>query len=664
MKRLRNFFCAFFLAMTAGAGADAASLPSDWRFEQSFDVSKIGLTKIDLSAAMLGSSRPDLNDLRLYDNAGYEIPYFIASPAPAAPTVQAPKSFHVSLNENNTVIVMETGLSQPIEAVELGTPAGDFIKAVRVESSGNGKTWDMLAQGQLVFAQNNGAANLKIDFEPATAKWLRLTVDDARSQPVPWTRALLFPAAKESVLVETLPAAISERNENAGQTRLSLDLGAANLDVTAVHLETSEPLFMRRIMFAVPQVSENTVHEQIIGQGTIYRVAVPGQAPSENLLVPLRKSVRSRELILYIENRDSPPLPVTAVDIIRRPVYLVFLVRAHGTLHLLTGNPNCSAPHYDFEALHLDLKYVPTVTITAPLVDNPDYRPPEVLPGIEPAGAPLDISQWQFRRAIHVSGEGAQEIELDPAILAHADSTFADLRIMDGTNQVPYLIERTTINRAISASVTVTNDARNPQLSRWVIQLPQSHLPITQMTCISKTPLFDRELTLYEEVDVGDNNPGELWQRHLGEAHWTHTPNDKNNEFSLALEQTPQTDALFLETQNGDNPAIALDHFQCFYPATRILFKPRANNAFYLYYGNRNALPPRYDLALVADQLLAADKKTASLAVEEKLKTASWVATEVPGKGGIIFWGILAVVVVGLLSVISRLLPKKQMDAG
>ena len=33
---------------------------------------------------------------------------------------------------------------------------------------------------------------------------------------------------------------------------------------------------------------------------------------------------------------------------------------------------------------------------------------------------------------------------------------------------------------------------------------------------------------------------------------------------------------------------------------------------------------------------------------------------QTPGSGGIVFWGILAVVVVGLLVVITRLLPKAQ----
>jgi Protein of unknown function (DUF3999) len=657
MKRLHNFFCAFFLAV----GAGAASLPFGWQFEQTFDLSTAGLAKISLPATTLGSARPALEDLRLDDDAGNEIPYVIESPAPTPPIIQPPQSFHVSINEKNTLVTIETGISQPIDALQLESPAGDFIKAVRVECSANGKTWDTVAQGKPVFRQNDGVANLKIGFAPTISKWLRLTVDDARSPPVPWTSAWLFSSAKESAPVETFPVAMSERDENTGETRLALDLGTANQDVVAVHLETSEPLFMRQVIFAVPQIVEDAVHEQTIGQGTVYRVAVPGQSASENLSVPLQKSIRSRELILYIENRDSPPLPIKSVSITRRPVYFAFLARRPGTFHLLSGNAHCDPPHYDLAALNMDLKSVPVAAITLPPpVDNPDYRPPEVLAGIEPSGAPLDISQWQFRNAIHMSGEGAQQIELDPDVLAHANSGFADLRVMDGSNQVPYLIERTSINRAISPSVTATNDPKNPQLSRWLIRLPQSSLPITRLTCVSQTPLFDRQMSLYEQVT---DDRGETFRRDLGGARWTQTPGDETKEFSLGLEQAPQMDALFLETENGDNPAISLDHFRCFYSATRILFKARAKDEFYLYYGNPNASSPQYDLTLVAGQLLAADKKTASLAGEQPLKKASWTENEVPGKGGILFWGILAVVVAVLLAVISRLLPKKPMDA-
>ena len=110
----------------------------------------------------------------------------------------------------------------------------------------------------------------------------------------------------------------------------------------------------------------------------------------------------------------------------------------------------------------------------------------------------------------------------------------------------------------------------------------------------------------------------------------------------------------------SDNPPIELEKFQVFYSVTRVVFKAKPEDALFLYYGNRQVAPPRYDLTLVAAQLLAADKAPASLAPEEQLKKASWREGRAAGKGGVVFWGILALVVVVLLAIISRLLPKSS----
>ena len=75
---------------------------------------------------------------------------------------------------------------------------------------------------------------------------------------------------------------------------------------------------------------------------------------------------------------------------------------------------------------------------------------------------------------------------------------------------------------------------------------------------------------------------------------------------------------------------------------------------------NPNAASPRYDLTLVSAELLAAEKASASLGREERLKKAGWRETQTPGKGSLLFWGILALVVIVLLVIISRLLPKPQ----
>ena len=65
-------------------------------------------------------------------------------------------------------------------------------------------------------------------------------------------------------------------------------------------------------------------------------------------------------------------------------------------------------------------------------------------------------------------------------------------------------------------------------------------------------------------------------------------------------------------------------------------------------------------MSLVANELLAADKSVASLGMEELLRKPSWRENSATGKGGVVFWGILGLVVVVLLVIISRLLPKSE----
>ena len=95
-----------------------------------------------------------------------------------------------------------------------------------------------------------------------------------------------------------------------------------------------------------------------------------------------------------------------------------------------------------------------------------------------------------------------------------------------------------------------------------------------------------------------------------------------------------------------------------FYPVARVLLKAKPEDELFLYYGNSHVLAPRYDLGLVASQLLAAEKADATLGPEEQLKKSSWSESRAAGKGGVLFWGILGLVVAVLLLVISRLLPK------
>lgn len=272
-------------------------------------------------------------------------------------------------------------------------------------------------------------------------------------------------------------------------------------------------------------------------------------------------------------------------------------------------------------------------------------------------GAPLDVSPWAFREPVNITQAGVEQLELDLDALSHAQPDFADLRLMRDGKQVAYIIERTPIQRALAPEVTSTNDAANPSLSRWIMKLPRPHLPVGRLTCAARTRLFQREITVYE---ILHDERGEAYQHFLGRGSWTQTPGVQKKEFGLRFDSAPEGDTLFLETLNGDNPPITLENFQLFYPATRVLFKAKPDDQLFIYYGNPEATAPQYDLSLVANQLLTADKATASAGAQEQLRKSNWPENQRAGRGGVVFWAILGLVVVVLLVIISRLLPKSE----
>lgn len=482
-------------------------------------------------------------------------------------------------------------------------------------------------------------------------------MDDRRSEPIPFTGAQVH-AATPGAPSEAVPVVIAERVESPGQTRLALNLPAANLYWASLQLEVADPLFTREVTVAARQFAEQQLREVTLAGGTVYRLALEGQPVSAKLAVAVEAQAPSREVVLLIHNYDSPPLQITAVRATGRPVFLTFHAAQTGTCQLLTGNPRCAAPRYDLAALAASLKGAVAMPLTpAPLAPNPAYRPPEALPAVPDVGAVRDPSAWKYRKAVRLHAPGAQQLELDLDLLARAQPVFADLRLLRAEHQVPFIHEHTSIRRALTPVVAAANDPKRPKLSRWSLKLPQARLPVTALFCVSPTPLFRRELTLYEELA---DERGAQYTRILGQATWTQTPEQPSRQFALALATPPESDALFLETDNGDNQPVALQNFRLLYPAHRILFKTAASGGLYRYYGNRKAPSPKYDLSLVAGQLLAAEKLTAALGPEEQLKKATWSEQlGSTGSAGVVFWAVLVAVVVGLLVVIVRLLPKK-----
>jgi hypothetical protein len=170
----------------------------------------------------------------------------------------------------------------------------------------------------------------------------------------------------------------------------------------------------------------------------------------------------------------------------------------------------------------------------------------------------------------------------------------------------------------------------------------------------STTPLFEREIRISEKVRAAD---GSMYPNLLASGRWSRTPEPSVPETRVfELGGRLQTDTLWIETDNGDNPAIALGPVQAVYPVVRLIFKVAEPDGFALIYGHPAANAPRYDLSLVAVKLLTASRSPAKLAAGEPHAASRNPFAGL--NGGYVFWGALALVVIVLLMVVAKLLPK------
>jgi hypothetical protein len=645
---------ALSLLLIFASGAAYGLTPNQWQFRQVIKVQAPGLVEANLPAETINIARPDLGDLRIIDGGEREVPFLIDEPIPRAESTARPKDFHAEIIPTETRLLITTGTDLAIAGITLETPAGtNFIKSVRIEGSNDQKNWRRLTSGDPVFSMVNGATRLRVQFPEGKWQFLRVIVDDNRTEPRPWTGARLI-IAGSTAPTKPVIITIKSRDENPGMTRLGLDLGTANLRIASMRIGTPESVFTRTVTVATPELSEEKLHEQTLSSAVLYRVDLNGKIEA-SLDIPIEKQVFGRELVLLIDNGDSPPLVVSEVQAERRMTRLLFFAPAAGSYNLLSGNSQCDPPRYDLSQLGDQLRRAGAAEgRVSPPALNPDYSAAANLPQGFGSGAKIDITPWKFRKPVQVAKVGAQQLELDPDVLARAMPDLRDLRVVSEEVQLPYLIERTSINRTVILAAASSNDHDRPTVSRWQLKLPQAAIPITRITCASDSSLFERTFRFWEELtdERGDKYPLELAQ-----ATWRRVPNQPPGQLAASLERTPRSDTILIETENGDNPPIELHDFRGYYAATRVIFTSAKSQPIAVYYGNDEASAPRYDVKLIAAQLLRSERIAAVPGSQETLKTER-VRETLSGSARYIFWGALGIVVVALLALISRLLPK------
>lgn len=634
-----------------------------------------GPNRLEVDVALLAGSEPwdagsrtGLSDLRLVDGQGREVPYLLIDPPRAEVEWAAGRVLPVAATRDTSGFEVDLGRPRRVDGLRLlGLPA-PFLKRVRLEGSGDRARWTLLAgEGTLFDLPAESLTRLVLDFPPGDLQFLRVTWDDALSGRVP------LPVRAEVRLVPSgspppplrVPMPFEKRPGEPGASRFRVRLAAPRLPLAALELVPEGGHLLRPARVSESRLSGSELVPVVLGSATLRR-AERGELRADDLTIPVGPPLTA-ELEISVDDGSNPPLVLREVAAVFRELPWIYFESPDGApLVARSGARGAAAPRYDLEAVRR------AVTRGEPPVPFParwgETRPAaakapvEAPDGIVGAGSPVDVSGFRYRRAIPQGPEGLVALSLDAAVLSGSHD-LADVRIVDGAGrQVPYigetLAERLTLPLPVPQKVADPRPRPPAGQTVYRLQLPYPDLPDARLSLAAGVRVFRREVELFVErlPRASDRSEPSASFETLARSGWANAdPGSVPPPLTVELPRTGRTE-LFLAVDDGDNSPLPVVAPVLSLPARRLLFRRAAGAELTLVHGNPRAAAPRYDLALLAPQLLAEPAAEVTLGPPGEDGPA-------PGQSGSprarwLFWGALGLGVLALLAILARLLAR------
>jgi hypothetical protein len=660
------------VVLRASATAQQPVAPAAFRVERPIAANGQGPRRLTVDVPLLAGVNRGLSDLRLFDANAREIPYLLVSKPLAEPAWRPSVILPVASADTDTKkesgFEADLGEIQTADRLRIDGLRPPFLKRVRLEGSGDRTRWTLLvAEGTLFDLPDERLRQTELAFAAGAYRYFRLTWDDTNSGRVPPPPAATVRIATSVVPPPPLTArlAVERRPSEPGRSRYRIRLPGPHLPIAGLEFDLGGGHVLREAAAYEARLSGAEAVPVLLGSATLRRV-VQGSLTAASLRMPISPPLEP-QIDLVVDDGDNPPLDVRGVQAIFADLPWIYFESDGTALSARYGNPALGPPRYDLEAVRdtLRIDAVADASWGEPRARSADETPAGVAPPLPTVGASLDPALFRYLRSIPPGDAGLMALPLDAAVLAHsagAAAGFADVRVVDASaRQVPYLVER--------AAEPLSIDLRLERLSQvpgWLnagpskpsvyrVPWPFERLPSPRLVLTTSARVFQRSLTVGIERQP-DSRHRDPWFETLAQAGWVHA--DQDRPASALTMPLPSVDAkeLLVIVEEGDNTPLPIAAARVLLPAYRLRFFREQGAALRLAYGRPDLAPPRYDLALLAPQLLGV-AVTEVAAVGEGAQAAGAVTPDLVSPR--LFWGFLAVAVLVLVALIVRLLKKE-----
>jgi len=368
-----------------------------------------GLVEVSLSPEALDLVRSSLADIRIADAEHAEVPYVLfrtRHPAKSVSRLSATLINRTFLPARSSTVTADFGRKFLKDRVQVKTAGQDFRREVLVESSDDGRSWQVVRRGGLLFRVGKAGHILyekdEVTFSVNDHQYLRITVFNGPDDKTPIS---IDAVEAPSVVADQAPPARTEpvnirgttvtEEKEKRRTVIEFDLGFRHLPLDKLKLAFADRNFFRRAhlegrdeetrVIRHPREDGDMAEETVeapwrsVKSLVLFRYTAGGGEDS-SLSIPMGET-GYRYLRLTIENEDNPPLTFREATLNRFLQLVRFPFAPGRERRLYLGNAYVGAPRYDLRYYVSRLEKEGVVPGTLGLVAaNPVFSADEEMP--------------------------------------------------------------------------------------------------------------------------------------------------------------------------------------------------------------------------------------------------------------------------------------------
>lgn len=327
---------------------------------QTEPVQKSGYYKIVLPPEIIGNSALSYQDIRIFDKNGKEIPYIFKEEKPYS-SISGFQEYDLLENNHNgskkeSRVVVHNNKKEVLTSLTVVIRNSDIAKEITLRGSDNGVNWYIIqkAYPEKTGTYNTTASLFQIRFPESNYEYLELTTNDKKTDPVQFLKVGYFDSKIiRGLYTEVLVAGYSQTDSSNKKSYIRVYF-KRNYEISKYAADFTGPEFYRReAKLGIPRVVDGKRKVDYFFSFDI----LSGIQPEWET-----EKIRTKELLIEIENSDNSPLKLSSFKAFQINKYLIARLDSGMHYAVKSGNSTLRAPDYDLQYFSDSIQEIGTIT--------------------------------------------------------------------------------------------------------------------------------------------------------------------------------------------------------------------------------------------------------------------------------------------------------------